>query len=220
MLDKKKQEKFVHRQEKIGIEEHHLPHNYAWPSQSNEWPKIETASYPHVWSHQRWPRRRWSHIMSSFYTDETETLAFDSICFHVGYHKNKQQTILQDNKKIFNNFEFTFQLGKALVLSIIQQCLENSNGLQIAVLQKVRRVLELPEVNRRPLPDPETAVTHKWLVSQVRWVNIRYQNVEKRSGKAEQQFENQVLCLFGFHLYKAPIQDQIHLWRLFWVVIF
>lgn len=106
--------------------------------------------------------------MSSFYTDETETLAFDSICFHVGYHKNKQQTILQDNKKIFNNFEFTFQLGKALVLSIIQQCFENSNGLQIAVLQKVRRVLELPEVNRRPLPDPETAVTHKWLVSQVR----------------------------------------------------
>ena len=37
--------------------------------------------------------------------------------------------------------------------------LENSDGLQIAALQKVRRVLELPEVNSRPLPDPETTVT-------------------------------------------------------------
>ena len=45
------------------------------------------------------------------------------------------------------------------MLPKIRQMLENSNGLQIAVLQKVRRVLGLPEVNSRPLPDSETAVT-------------------------------------------------------------
>ena len=68
--------------------------------------------------------------------------------------RTKSKTILEDNKKIF-----TYQLGKVLVLPKIRQRLENSNGLQISVLQKVRRVLGLPEVNRRPLPDPETAVT-------------------------------------------------------------
>ena len=73
--------------------------------------------------------------------------------------KTNSKTILEDNKKNFNNFEFTYQLGKALVLQKIRRRLENSNGLQIAVLQKVRRVLGLPEVNRRPLPDPETAPT-------------------------------------------------------------
>ena len=73
--------------------------------------------------------------------------------------RTNSQTILESNKKTFNNFEFTYQLRKALVLPKIRQRLENSNGLQIAVLQKVRRVLGLPEVNRRPLPDPETAVT-------------------------------------------------------------
>ena len=68
------------------------------------------------------------------------------------------KTILEDNKKIFNNFEFTYQLGKALVLSKSLR-LENPNGMQITVLQKIRGVLGLSEVNRRPLPDPETAVT-------------------------------------------------------------
>ena len=73
--------------------------------------------------------------------------------------RTNSKTILEDNKKTYHNFEFTYQLRKALVLPKIQQRLENSNGLQIAVLQKVRSVLGLPEVNRRPLPDPETVVT-------------------------------------------------------------
>ena len=45
------------------------------------------------------------------------------------------------------------------MLPKIRQTLENSNGLQIAVLQKVKRVLGLPEVNSTPMPDLETAVT-------------------------------------------------------------
>ena len=72
--------------------------------------------------------------------------------------RTNSKTVLEDNKKIFNNFEFTYQLGKVLVLPKRLR-LENSNGLQIAVLQKIRRVLGLSEMNRRPLSDPETAVT-------------------------------------------------------------
>ena len=73
--------------------------------------------------------------------------------------RTNSKMILEDNKKTLSNSEFTYQLGKGLVLLKIQQRLENSNGLQVAVPQKVRPVLGFPEVNCRPLPDPETAVT-------------------------------------------------------------
>ena len=82
-----------------------------------------------------------------------------AFAFMLGTIRRNSKTIIEDNKKIFNNFKFTYQLEKALVLPKMRQRLENSNGLQIAVLQKVKRVLGLPEVNRRPLPDLETAVT-------------------------------------------------------------
>ena len=45
-------------------------------------------------------------------------------------HRKK---ILEDNKMIFNNFEFTYQLRKASVLPKIQQKPENSNDVQMAV---------------------------------------------------------------------------------------
>lgn len=51
--------------------------------------------------------------------------------------RTNSKTILKDNKKTFNNFELTSQLGKALVLPKIRQRLENSNDLETAVLQKV-----------------------------------------------------------------------------------
>lgn len=51
--------------------------------------------------------------------------------------RTNSKTILKDNKKTFNNFELTSQLGKALVLPKIWQRLENSNDLETAVLQKV-----------------------------------------------------------------------------------
>ena len=70
--------------------------------------------------------------MLPFYTDEIETLVLDGNFFNVGHHQNKQQTILEDNKKTFNNFEFTYQLRKPFVLPKIRQRLENLNGLQIA----------------------------------------------------------------------------------------
>ena len=69
--------------------------------------------------------------------------------------RTNSKTILEDNKKSFSNFEFTYQLGKALVLPQIHRRYDNPNGLQIPILQKIRRVLGLPE-NHKPSPDPET----------------------------------------------------------------
>ena len=97
--------------------------------------------------------------MPPLYTDEIETLAFTTFTFMLDTIRTNSKTIPEDNKKIVNNFEFTYQLGKALVLPKIRKRLENSNGMQIAVLQKVRRVLGLPEVNCRPFLDLEAAVT-------------------------------------------------------------
>ena len=73
--------------------------------------------------------------------------------------RTNSKTILQDNKKEYSNFEFTYQLGKALVMPKIQHRLENSNGLQIQILQKMRRVLGLPEVNVRPITNPGIAAS-------------------------------------------------------------
>ena len=73
--------------------------------------------------------------------------------------RTNSKTILQDNKKEYSNFEFTYQLGKALVMPKIQPRLENSNGLQIQILQKTRRVLGLPEVNVRPITNPGIAAS-------------------------------------------------------------
>ena len=73
--------------------------------------------------------------------------------------RTNSKTILQDNKKEYRNFEFTYQLGKALVMPKIQHRLENSNGLQIQILQKMRRVLGLPEVNVRPITNPGIAAS-------------------------------------------------------------
>ena len=51
----------------------------------------------------------------------------------------------------FTTFEFTYQLGKSLALQDIQRRYENNNGLRIKKIQKIRRVLGISEVNRRPL---------------------------------------------------------------------
>ena len=51
------------------------------------------------------------------------------------------KTILADNKSSFSNFEFTYQLGKALVLPIVQWRFKIRNGIQIVVMEKIRRVL-------------------------------------------------------------------------------
>ena len=61
--------------------------------------------------------------------------------------RTNAKTILADNKSSFSNFEFTYQLGKALVLPIVQRRYEIRNGIQIAVMEKIRRVLGIAELN-------------------------------------------------------------------------
>ena len=67
--------------------------------------------------------------------------------------RTNAKPVLADNKSSFSNFNFTNQLGKALVLPIVQRRYEIRNGIQIAVMQKIRRVLGIAESNRQPQPE-------------------------------------------------------------------
>ena len=59
------------------------------------------------------------------------------------------KTILGNNNIKVTNFGFTYELGKALVLPCVQRRFENPNGLQIRILNKMRRGLNIQEVNHR-----------------------------------------------------------------------
>ena len=64
--------------------------------------------------------------------------------------RTNAKTILQEStaKLKVSNFEFTYALGKLLVLPQIERRHANTNGLQIDLMQHIRRVLGIPEVNR------------------------------------------------------------------------
>ena len=64
--------------------------------------------------------------------------------------KTNSKTILSDNKVKLSNFDFTYALGKALVLPSIQNRYQNNNEMQPPILQKIRYVLRIKETNRRP----------------------------------------------------------------------
>ena len=68
------------------------------------------------------------------------------------------KTILADNKNSFSNFVFTYRLGKALILPIVQLRYEIRNGIEITVREKIRRVLGITEWNWQP--QPEAPLTH------------------------------------------------------------
>ena len=75
--------------------------------------------------------KRWSTNAFAFILDTCRTNA---------------KTILQDNGKRLSNFEFTYAIGRGLVLPAIQRRYANSNGLQIAVVNKMHRVLGIKPV--------------------------------------------------------------------------
>ena len=52
-----------------------------------------------------------------------------------------------------SNFEFTYIIGKTFVLPAVRQRYENSNGLQINIINKMRRFLGIKEVLGLPEPD-------------------------------------------------------------------
>ena len=74
----------------------------------------------------------------------------NALAFVLDTCRTNAKTILGDNNIKVTDFEFTYELGKALVLPSIQQQSENPNGLQIQILNIMRCVLIIQEVNRHP----------------------------------------------------------------------
>ena len=75
----------------------------------------------------------------------------NAFVFVLDTSRTNPKTILQDNGVKLSNVEFTYQLGKALVMPAIKRRYEqHSNGLQIKVLNKMRRVLGIKEVMAHP----------------------------------------------------------------------
>ena len=81
---------------------------------------ISTHHWTRVKS-KRWPLNAFAFILDTVRTDA--------------------KAILADNKSSFSNFEFTYQLGKAMVLLLVQRRYKIRNGIQIVVMEKIRCVL-------------------------------------------------------------------------------
>ena len=52
-----------------------------------------------------------------------------------------------------SDFECTYSIGKTLVLPEVTRRYENSNGLQIKIINNMRRLLGIKKVLGRPEPD-------------------------------------------------------------------
>ena len=77
----------------------------------------------------------------------------NALAFLLDVIRTNPKVLLEESNipQKLTTFEFTYQLGKSLVLQDIQRRYENNNGLRIKKIQKIRRVLGISEVNRRPL---------------------------------------------------------------------
>ena len=66
--------------------------------------------------------------------------------------RTNAKTILAEsaNPVHMTSFEFTYQSGKLLVLPNIQRRFENRRGFKIDLIQKMRRVLGITELNKAP----------------------------------------------------------------------
>ena len=93
------------------------------------------AICPHVIKSKRWP--------------------INSLAFILDTVRTNAKTIICDNDKNISNFEFTYQLGIALILPGIQRRYNNNNGLNISQLQKIREILRNSQVNRRSTSDEQ-----------------------------------------------------------------
>ena len=74
--------------------------------------------------------------------------------------RTNAKTILQESiaKLKISNFEFTYAFGKLLVLPQIERRYASLNGLQIDLMQRIRRVLGIPEGNRVVTSTPAKTV--------------------------------------------------------------
>ena len=76
---------------------------------------------------------------------KSKRLPINAFAFILDTCRTNAKTILQDNGKLLSNFEFTYAIGKGLVPPAIQRRYANSNGLQIAVVNKMRQVRGIKE---------------------------------------------------------------------------
>ena len=96
-------------------------------------------------------------------------MAFERTCVYIGYMQTNAKTIFRDNNVKVTNSEFTYELEKALVLPSLQWQFKNPNGLQIKILNKMRRVLNIQEVNHRPQTENQRTKSGRfWLQKQTR----------------------------------------------------
>ena len=71
------------------------------------------------------------------------------LCLYWAHAEPMLKQFVGDNNIQVTNFEFRYELSKALVLPSIQRRFKNQNGLQIKILNKMRHVLNIQEVNHR-----------------------------------------------------------------------
>ena len=80
---------------------------------------------------------------------KTKRWPLNALAFILDTCRTNAKTILGDNMIKFTNFEFTYELGKSLVVPNIERRYCDSNGLQIKILNKMRRILGIEIVNYR-----------------------------------------------------------------------
>ena len=81
---------------------------------------------------------------------KTKRWPINALAFGLDTCRTNSKTILADNKVQFHNFEFIYELGKSLFLPNIERRYANQIGLQISIINKMRKVLGIQEVSRRP----------------------------------------------------------------------
>ena len=77
----------------------------------------------------------------------------NALAFILDTCRSNAKTILQDSGIKLTNFEMTNPLGKELVLPAIIRRYNQSNGLKITVINKIRRVLGINEVLAHSKPE-------------------------------------------------------------------
>ena len=110
----------------------------------------ETTHTCNVWSYKWWSW--YCYLLSTNHSTRIKSKRWplNALAFLLDTRRTNAKTILRDNNIKVTNFEFRYKLGKALVLPSIQWWFENPNDLQIKILNKMRRVLNIQEVNHHP----------------------------------------------------------------------
>ena len=108
-----------------------------------------------------------------------------------------------------SDFECTYSIGKALVLPAVTRRYENSNGLQIKIINNMRRFLGIKKVLGRP--EPDNFIVH-WKMFQMCGVYCRNSTLQEK--KDEQQAEDEMIEVSQVYLQAATSRGSIRLYRL------